>query len=171
MRNLERKNLDLKIEEIQSLTEEEVEWDLINHSTSGVYVKSTVKEIDPHSETISDFTRKHYMGIRPTKKINPLADSKSAPMWIFDFERDGRTFRVAKTMSVCSLLQQEVYDWDNKKLLIGFFVVGIPMAEGTTVQTDLDDIEWTIPIFAAQVCAEFANHLAEGECIHRGTIH
>lgn len=171
MENLSRTNLNLKIEDIEPLTDEELEWDLINSSSSGVYVKRTIKELDPTCETISHFTEKHLSKIRPIKKINKLVDADSAPMWVYEFERDGRQFRIAKTITVCSLLQQEVYDWETTKLMIGFFIVGVPAAEGTTVQTDLDDIEWTIPIFAAQLCLEFADVLADSDCLVRATNH
>lgn len=170
MENLSKTNLSLRLEEIEPLTDEELEWDLINYSSSGVYVKKTIKELDPTCETISQFTEKHYSKIRPLKKINELADAVSTTMWVYEFERGGRYLKIAKTITLCSMLQHEVYDWETDKLMVGFFIVGIPQAEGTTVQTDLDDIEWTIPIFAAQLCAEFANLLADGDCIERGTI-
>lgn len=161
----------VSINELQPLTEEEVEWDLINESTSGQFVNHSLKDVYPRCECITGFVERFYQDIKPIKQIRPLADAESAPMWIYKFNRDGRTFRVARTMMCCEMTDKFVYDWEPQKLIFKFFIVGLPEIEGTTVQICQDDIEWTIPIFMADLCTAFAQGLENGEHLSRVIHH
>lgn len=92
-------------------------------------------------------------------------------LWVHSFERDGKSFRIAKTPTICMLLADEVYDWQPEHIMVGFFIVGVPEAAGTTVQVTPDEIEWTIQVFAANICGGIVEALDSGGHLTRGTIH
>lgn len=170
MANLKATKL-VSVNELQPLTEEEVEWDLINESTSGQFVNASLKEVYPRCECITGFVARFYQDIKPIKQIRPLSDAESAPMWIYKFKRDGRSFRVARTMICCEMTENMINDWEPQKLRFKFFLVGLPEIEGTAVQVSQDDIEWTIPVFMADLCSEFVGGLEEGACLNRVVHH